>query len=79
MQVISLVAYEDRIGKFIFVLVPNQRGRYLRTDRSVITVACPHCKSIIGEPCTSTQGYGGQTHHVRRLQAKLIKTTDRGE
>lgn len=65
---IKLVAWADRDPNFIFVAVPDQRGRYLRTDRSVAFVACPNCKSIVGEPCRSTHGdgYGGTTHFARR-------------
>lgn len=53
---ISLVAYEDRTGNFVFVKIPNERGRYLKTHRCVIYVHCPDtkCASIPGEPCKST-------------------------
>ena len=69
---ISLVAFEDRNPQFIFVAVPNERGRYLRTDRSVAQVACPQCRAIAGEPCKTGggDGYGSTTHHVRRVAAK---------
>lgn len=65
---IHLVAYEDRQNQFIFVAVPSQRGRYLRTDKSVAFVACEHCGASIGEPCKtkSGDGYSGMTHVVRR-------------
>lgn len=65
---ISLVAWEERAGNFIFVAVPGVRGRYLRTDKSVALVACPHCESIKGEPCKSRygDGYSGSTHFARR-------------
>jgi hypothetical protein len=68
---VSLVAWEDRLGNFIFVAVPNQRGRYVRTDKSVALVECPQCKAMIGEPCKGRNGdgYGGTTHHVRRMVA----------
>ena len=48
---IRLVAFEDRFPNFIFVAVPNERGRYVRTDRSVALVHCPACKAVPGEPC----------------------------
>lgn len=69
---ISLVAFEDRNPQFIFVAVPNERGRYLRTDRSVAQVACPQCRAIAGEPCKtgSGDGYSSTTHHVRRSGAR---------
>lgn len=68
---ITLVAFEARQPRFIFVSVPNERGRYVRTDASVALVACGHCKSIPGEPCKSGPGrYGGGTHAVRREAAE---------
>lgn len=66
---IHLVAWLDRPGKFIFVAIPDQVGRYVRTDKSVAVVACPYCKSAVGEPCKGRQGYGGGTHHHRRKAA----------
>lgn len=69
---VSLVAWEDRQGGFIFVAVPDQRGRYLRTDRSVIVCGCPQCGALVGEPCKSKQGYGGGTHVARRVRADRI-------
>lgn len=66
---IHLVAFEDRQTRFIFVAIPNERGRYLRTDKSVAMVPCPMCKSVIGEPCktgSKHENYGGTTHAVRR-------------
>ncbi|HET8695556.1 MAG TPA: hypothetical protein VFM33_12860 [Aquabacterium sp.] len=67
---IHLTAFLDRPGNFIFVSVPDERGRYVRTDRSVALVACRHCGSIAGEPCKSRHGYIGGTHCVRRTDAK---------
>ena len=68
---ISLVAFEDRNPHFIFVAVPDERGRYLRTDRSVALVACPQCQAIAGQPCRSAggDGYSALTHHRRRSAA----------
>lgn len=66
---IKLVAYEDRVGGFVFVAVPDERGRYVRTDRSVVLVDCPLCKSIKGEPCVLGHGYGTGTHAARRSAA----------
>lgn len=69
---VSLVAWEDRQNRFIFVAVPNERGRYLRTDRSVALVECPVCGSMQGEPCkTIDEGvYVGATHYGRRNRCK---------
>jgi len=48
---IHLYAYEDStIGK-VFVRVPNERGRWMRTDRCVIERPCGQCGSVVGEPC----------------------------
>ena len=70
---ISLVAFEARIGQFIFVAVPNERGRYLKTDKSVAIVACSQCRSAIGEPCKANggteDGYATVTHVARRVAA----------
>lgn len=66
---IVLVAWEERVpGNFIFVAVPNERGRYVRTDRSVALTACPVCNSIPGEPCKTLDEdvYVGITHYRRR-------------
>lgn len=67
---ISLVAFADRAGAFVFVAVPNDRGRYLRTDRSVLTCACSVCHAAIGEPCKrhydSGTHYHATTHACRR-------------
>ena len=70
---IKLVGYEDRVGGFVFVAVPDERGRYVRTDRSVALVPCPLCRSIKGEPCKLSQGYSGGTHAARRTAAGKYK------
>lgn len=69
---IALVAYEARQPDFIFVAVPNQVGRYVRTDKSVAFMGCGICGAIVGEPCKSRNGdgYSGGTHHGRRLAAR---------
>ena len=68
---VSFTAFDDRVGRFIFVAVPGERGRYLRTDKSVALVACPFCQAIAGEPCKHPQrGYGGGTHFDRRNAAR---------
>ena len=75
---IHLVAFPDRQNQFVFVAIPNERGRYLRTDRSVVLVSCPHCHSQIGEPCKGSHGYNGGTHYARRgrLQGSGMKSAD---
>lgn len=70
---IRLIAFEQRTGYFIFVAVPDERGRYLRTDRSVVICGCPMCHSIKGEPCRGRDGYGGTTHTARRVAAASVK------
>ncbi len=66
---IHLVAFDDRLGHFIFVAVPDERGRYLRTDRSVAFVDCSHCGAVTGEPCKGgPHGYHATTHVVRRAR-----------
>jgi hypothetical protein len=72
---ITLVAYEDRQGAFVFVAVPTARGRYVRTDKCVTLCSCPICGSVTGEPCkfsgATEDGYGGGTHAARRQRAKV--------
>ena len=72
MPVISLIAWEDRSTDFIFVRVPNEYGRYLRTDQCVSQVPCPytHCGATVGEPCMHDGRYVAGTHAVRREAGK---------
>lgn len=67
---VRFVAFEDRLGRGIFVPDPHLRGRYAFTDRSVALVSCPQCKSIPGELCKGSQGYWAGTHAVRREAAR---------
>ena len=69
---ISLVAYEAR-DKRVFVKVPDERGRYLLTDRSVIEVECSMCGSARGEPCRGRHGYTAATHFTRRKQYRSAR------
>lgn len=74
---IAMVAWEERNpGDNVFVAVPNERGRYVRTDRSVALVPCQICGAQVGEPClrSGTSGsvnarYGMGTHWQRRKDA----------
>ena len=68
MPIVSLVAWEDRAANFIFVRIPTEYGRYLRTDRCVAHVPCPYktCGATVGEPCMHNGKYVGGTHAVRR-------------
>lgn len=66
---ISMVAYEEQ--SWIFVAVPNEKGRYVRTDRCVAYATCPQCKATVGEPCfrehtSGERQYKGATHWMRR-------------
>lgn len=62
---IGLIAYAVDPSK-VFVRVPNERGRWMLVDRSVVEVACPHCDAIAGEPC----------RQVRTSWRQLGKTHD---
>lgn len=70
---IHLVAFEERQGSMVFVAIPNERGRYIRTDKSVVQVSCSLCRATVGEPCkthsSTGDGYGCGTHAVRRDMA----------
>lgn len=76
---ISLIAYADRDPAFIFVAVPNERGRYLRTSHAVIEVPCPQCGALVGEPCHNSKEdsrlrkYHCNIHWVRSAKAKRDK------
>jgi len=72
MPIISLIAFDDRSAKFIFVRVPNEFGRYLRTHPCVALVPCPYreCGATIGEPCKHKSGYVAGTHALRRMLCK---------
>lgn len=68
---ISLVGYEAREPHFIFVAIPDERNRYLKTDRSVAVAACSLCKVPIGVPCLGAfKNYQGSTHVARRVAAR---------
>lgn len=76
MPVVSLIAWEDRQAAFIFVRVPTEYGRYMRTDKSVALAPCERCNSTVGEPCkgwrkdnASFGKYHAATHAVRRRAA----------
>jgi hypothetical protein len=81
---VSLVAFRDRDPAFIFVAVPNERGRYVRTDKSVIKVSCSLCNAMVGEPCRAAYfskdiHYAGATHYVRRKKARGIRVPEYDE
>lgn len=65
---IKLVVWADRDPAWIFVGIPNERGRYLRTHICVAHVACPNprCLSIAGEPCKRGASYITSSHFSRR-------------
>lgn len=74
---VSLEYCEGPEGK-VFVRIPDERGRWVLTDKCVVTVACPACKSIAGEPCKnaymSDRGmtkYWAGTHCDRHTAAKM--------
>lgn len=67
---ITTVAYECLPGA-VFVRVPNERGRWLMTDRCVVEVDCSVCGALCGEPCHNQKHgalrhYGVGTHARRR-------------
>lgn len=70
---VKLHAFEDRSGNFIFVKVPDEYGRYVRTAYSVALVDCPYCKSPAGVPCKGQYDrYTGSSHAYRHVAAKRM-------
>ncbi|MES2488509.1 MAG: hypothetical protein V4607_01870 [Pseudomonadota bacterium] len=73
---IGLTAYEAMPG-LVFVRVPNEKGRWILTDRCVAEVDCPHCKAVVGEPCKRDFSYGiryhSGTHCYRRDAARQLR------
>jgi hypothetical protein len=70
---IGLIAY-GVTKTHVFVRVPNERGRWLFTDRCVVDVVCRWCGAGIGEPCHNLRGgsarrYSTGTHVARRDDA----------
>jgi len=62
---IHLVAFDDLDGK-IFVGIPNEPGRYLRTEHCVIERNCPVCESGVGEPCSNFNTQRFRTHKIKK-------------
>lgn len=68
------IAYLDRQGHFIFVKVPDEYGRYVRTRALVAYAACPACGSIEGVPCVGQYGrYTGSIHADRMNAANKLQ------
>ena len=71
---VKLIAYESANPDFVFVAVPNEKGRWIRAERCVVEVCCPVCNAAIGEPCISGFGnYWVSTHWRRRQDASALK------
>lgn len=58
----------------VFIAHPLHPGLWIRTDASVVVVACPVCNVAVGEPCRGTyresRDYHGWTHYKRRHAAR---------
>jgi hypothetical protein len=71
---IGIVAYGVTPG-LVMVRVPNERGRWVLTDRSVVETPCKHCGAIAGEPCfkmvCNQKRYSVGTHYCRRGAAAV--------
>lgn len=52
---IGVVAYGVD-PSLVMVRVPNERGRWLLTDRCVVEIDCPFCLAVAGEPCRKWLG-----------------------
>lgn len=65
-KTISVVAYCALPPNSIFIRVPNERGRWMITERCVAEVGCPLCHVEVGEPCISRPGNYTVGVHVWR-------------
>lgn len=69
MPAISLIAYDAQDGD-VFVSVPNEQGRWVKTHPSVLNHECKICGALKGEPCFTVRhrfkAYTCGTHHTRR-------------
>lgn len=74
---INLVAYRDLgKGKQIFVMVPNEVNRWMKTELCVACQECKRCGALVGEPCFDlkkfnsyeTKKYTGTVHYARRKE-----------
>ncbi len=63
---IGIVAYGID-PSMVMVRVPNERGRWMLVDRSVVEVDCPWCGAVAGEPC---RGYSPGDNFRRRHGAE---------
>lgn len=78
MPKISLVAYLAE--GWVFVGVPGELGRYVKTHPCVVDTFCPYCESVAGEPCKRIDprkktfgNYIASTHHLRRAEHQMEK------
>lgn len=77
---IGTMAYTCLDG-LVFVQVPNERARWILTDRCVTEVDCPACGSLAGEPCCNDHWgkgvpklkYCSSTHCDRRTAFRKKK------
>ena len=72
---INLVAYKDLgNGKKIFVMVPDEINRWMKTELCVVCHECSQCGALIGEPCYDwkhfnsykIKKYSAAVHYKRR-------------
>jgi hypothetical protein len=70
---VKIHAFEDRQGQFIFVKIPDEYGRYVRTRVAVVLSDCPACKAALGEPCRGQYNrYTGSIHADRMVKARRV-------
>lgn len=67
-KTVSLVAYCALPPNQVFLRVPNERGRWLITERCAVEVDCDFCGVSAGEPCVSRSGHYGVGVHIWRRE-----------
>jgi hypothetical protein len=65
---VRVIAFADRQGRTVFVKVPGEYGRYVRTSVAVTVSPC-HCGAAVGEPCVGQYGRRTGSVHADRLVA----------
>jgi len=74
---ISLIAYKDLgQGKKIFVSIPNETNRWMKTDLSVAISKCKNCHAMVGEPCFTVKHFND--HKAKKYSGTVCTVRRKG-